>query len=92
MSNLMVVDASVIPQITNANPNAPVMMLAEKAAEDIINYYQVTQPTNTDSRPTDIVSETTNGLEATPNGSTSILADTNTFFLFLSQCLYVYFL
>lgn len=34
------VDASVIPEITNANINAPVLMLAEKAAEDIIGYYR----------------------------------------------------
>lgn len=40
MSNLRVVDASVIPEITNSNINAPVMMLAEKAAEDIINSYR----------------------------------------------------
>ncbi len=39
MTDLRVVDASVIPVVTNANINAPVMMLAEKAAEDIINSY-----------------------------------------------------
>lgn len=30
MSNLRIVDSSVIPEVTNANLNAPVMMLAEK--------------------------------------------------------------
>lgn len=40
VSNLRIVDASVIPVITNANVNAPIMMLAEKASEDIIDFYK----------------------------------------------------
>ncbi|XP_037024090.1 glucose dehydrogenase [FAD, quinone]-like [Bradysia coprophila] len=39
VSNLRVIDASVIPEITNSNVNAPIMMLAEKAAEEIMNSY-----------------------------------------------------
>lgn len=46
---MRVVDASVIPAVTNANINAPVMMLAEKAADDIINYY-LHKPKNTHTR------------------------------------------
>lgn len=45
VANLRIVDASVIPMVTNANLNAPVMMLAEKAAEDIINFYRDSTPT-----------------------------------------------
>ena len=35
MENLRVVDASVFPQITNGNLNAPTIMLAEKIADHI---------------------------------------------------------
>ncbi|MGP4077777.1 choline dehydrogenase [Halobacillus sp. K22] len=47
MDNLRVVDASAMPYVTNGNIHAPVLMLAEKAA-DIINGKQPLEPEDLD--------------------------------------------
>ena len=37
VENLRIVDASVMPEITSGNLNAPTLMIAERASEFILN-------------------------------------------------------
>lgn len=40
MNGLRVIDASAMPTVPNANINAPILMLAEKGADEILNSWR----------------------------------------------------
>lgn len=40
IQGLRVIDASIMPQITNGNINAPTIMIGEKGSDMIINYWK----------------------------------------------------
>ena len=51
VKNLRVVDASIMPRITNANICAPVVMIAEKASYEIISDYSKGTQESTSRKP-----------------------------------------
>lgn len=92
MSNLRVVDASVIPEVTNANINAPVMMLAEKAAESINHFYngpETTDPVTTTFIRT--IADRFRIIQSKSNGNKLILIDARKLFLIFSLIYLLWF-
>jgi choline dehydrogenase-like flavoprotein len=84
VSNLRVVDASVIPEVTNANLNVPIMMLAEKAADDITTLYLDLDTTTTTPAPSTTTTISNDATTTQSNETSSILMERNKLFLILA--------